>query len=164
MPAENFDTYADQLKDLLTGAEAAIHGGVASKLKTARDSFVDFVESSNDLIPGVIELDNVASAARRDVVLALLSGSLETNIGERTGEVAALVKKFSNQSATNSSIASDLKLERVRSLTDASIVMVNELHKLADMADASTSDGKQLAKAIQDAIDAISKVKDKATA
>jgi hypothetical protein len=161
MPAKTFDDYADDLKSLLAACERAVESGTRAKLTAARDSLISFVESSNDLIPGVIELDDVAADARRDISIALLDSGLNVEIGSRSDEVARLVKKFSTQSATNHSAASGLKLERARALTDAAFVAVAELKKFSDLVDESTVDGKKLAKSLQDAIDALADVKNR---
>lgn len=159
MATKPFDDYADELQGLLSGAEAAVQSASEPKMAKARDALRVFVETSNDLVPGVIELDNVAANARRDLVLALLGSALETDIGKRTGEVSRLVKKFSSQAATNSSEAAALRLERARALTDASLVVVDELNKFSEHVDTGTPDGKRLAKAIQTAIGAVSAVR-----
>lgn len=159
MPSKTFDQYADELKDVLDAAESAVRSTSEPKMARARDTLRAFVESSNDLVPGVIELDNVAANARRDIVLVLLGSALEADIGSRTDEVSRLVKRFSSQAATNNSQAAALRLERVRALTDASLLVVSELKKFNEQVDASTPDGRRIAKAIQSAIDAVSAVR-----
>ncbi len=159
MPTKTFDDYSSDLQALLSAAEAAVAAGSEPKMTKARDGLRDFVEGSNDLVPGVIELDNVAASARRDLVLALLGSSLVSDIGSRSGEVSRLVKKFSSQSAVNNSEAATLRLERARALSDAALVVVNEFNKFSEHVDTTTPDGKKLADAIQSAIDAVLTVK-----
>lgn len=157
--AKSFDKCADELKGILADAEAAVAGGVRGPMLTARDALIAFVENSDNRVDGVTELDEVASTARRDVSLGLLGQGLVADIGSRTGEVASLVKRFSTQSATNTSAAATLRFERTRALSDAALVMMDELKKFGELADASTVDGRKLTKALQAAIEAIATVK-----
>ena len=106
----------------------------------------------------MIELDNVASATMQDVTLARLDRSLVKNLAERSADIARLIKTFTKQSATNHSAASTLRLERAKAVVEAAITTVDELKKFGDLVDGSTPDGKKLAKAISDAIAAVSAV------
>lgn len=152
---KTFDDYADALKTLVAQAREAIVAGNDDDLKSSHDELGTFIAESDDNVHGVIELDNVASNAMRDVTLARLDQSLGKNLSERSADIERLIKTFSTQSAVNNSAASAIKLERVKSLLDASTTAVSELKKFADTVDVSNADGKKLAKTLNDAIAAV---------
>ena len=152
---KTFDDYADDLKTLVTQAREAILNGDDAKMKSAHNALGDFISDSDDNIHGVIELDDVASNAMRDVTLARLDQSLVKNLSERSADIERLIKTFSTQTAVNNSAASAIKLERVKSLLDASTTAVSELKKFADTVDATNPDGKKIAQALSDAIAAV---------
>lgn len=156
--AKTFEDYAEQLEKNLESARDAIIAGVDARMKACHAALRKFQEDSDDRITGVAELDEVAQNAMRDVTLARLDQSMVQNLSERSGEIANLIKRFSTQSAINSSAASALRLERVKALLDASTTAVDELKKFADTIDASTTDGKKLADALADAVSAVVKV------
>jgi hypothetical protein len=155
---QSFDNLAEVLEKLLEGAREAVLGGKDNLMKASHRALGDFIAESDDRIPGVIELDNVASNAMRDVTLARLDQSLVKNLSDRSAEVAALVKAFTKQAAINSSEAAKVRLERVKAVLDAGTTVVAELRKLIDTVDTSNPDGKKLAKAITDAVDAVQDV------
>jgi len=156
--SHSFDTLGKEVERLLERARDAILGGKDGDMKASHRELADFIAGSDDRIPGVIELDTVATNAMRDVTLARLDQSLVKNLSDRSAEVAGLVKTFSNQAAVNNSEASKLRLERVKAVLDAGTTLVAEFNKLADGVDTSNPDGKKLAKALNDAIGAVQNV------
>jgi len=152
---KNFDTYAADLEKIVEDAREAILAGNDSGMKTAHTDLAGFITDSDDRIDGVSELDDIASNTMRDVTLARLDQSLVKNLSERSADIVRLVKTISSQSSSNNSTASALRLERAKALLDASTTAVDELKKFADIVDDSTSDGKKLGKALDDAITAV---------
>ena len=152
---KDFDNYAAALEKIVEEAREAILANDNSAMKTAHNDLADFIADSDDRIDGVIELDDIASKAMRDLTLARLDQSLVKNLSERSADIARLVKTISSQSSTNNSTASALRLERAKALLDASTTAVDELNKFADIVDDSTADGKKLGKALDDAIAAV---------
>jgi hypothetical protein len=152
---KTFDNLAVDLEKLVEQAREAILTGDDARMKSSHGDLAEFIADSDDQIPGVIELDNVASNTMRDVTLARLDQSLVKNLSERSADVARLVKTFSSQSSANNSAASALRLERAKALLDAGTTAVAELKKFADTVDTSTLDGKKLSKALNDAISAV---------
>ena len=152
---KTFEEYASELEQLIEKARETILGGEQAKMKTAHRNLGAFIADSDDRLDGVSELDDVASHAMRDVTLARLNQSLVTNLSDRSGDIARLVKTFSTQASVNNSAASALRLERAKALLDASTTAVDELKKFAQTLDTTGTDGKKLAKTVQDAIAAV---------
>ena len=152
---KTFDNYAADLERLVGNAREAILAGDDTRMKAAHADMAAFIADSDDRIPGVIELDNIASNTIRDVTLARLDQSLVKNLSERSADIARLIKTISTQSTATNSAASALRLERAKALLDASTTAVDELKKFVDTVDGSTSDGQNLAKALNDAIVAV---------
>lgn len=159
--SKTFDEYADALKSLLAGAEAAAAAGDRAEMEAAREGLEAFVEDSDDTVDGVLELDEVASKARRDVVLSLLRGAMVDDLAARTPEVSALIKKFAGAAEVNDSKAAAIRLERIRKVTGAAITLVDELKKFSDLNDDSSADGRRLAAALKTAIDAVQNLQKK---
>ncbi len=153
--AKTFDQYAADLEKLMEKAREAVLASDDARMKASHGNLGTFIEDSDDRIAGVIELDDVASNAMRDVTLARLDRSLVQNLGERSADIARLVKTFSNQAAANNSAASALRLERAKTLLDAGTTAVDELKKFGDTVDKSNPDGRKLAKALNDAVSAM---------
>ena len=152
---KTFDDYADGLKTLMAQAREAILKDNDPAMKSAHNALGDFISDSDDNIHGVIELDDVASNAMRDVTLARLDQSLVKNLSERSADIERLIKTFSTQTAVNNSAASAIRLERVKAVIDASTTAVAELKKFADTVDTASPDGKKMAAALGDAIAAV---------
>ncbi|HKE02213.1 MAG TPA: hypothetical protein VKE69_14440 [Planctomycetota bacterium] len=153
--AKTFDDYASDLEVLLGGAHDAMAARDDALMKAAHGDLAAFIAESNDLVPGVIELDDVASHSMRDITLVRLGKALDEDLDATSADLARLVKQFSNQAAVNDSAAAALRLERVKAVTDAAITAVDEMKKLRDAVDETTPDGKKLVKALRDAIDAV---------
>jgi hypothetical protein len=153
--AKTFETYAAELAKLIENAREAIIANDDGQMKACHRALGEFIASSSDTIVGVIELDNVASTAMRDLTLARLDRSLVGNLSERAADVARLVKAFRAGAAANASAASALRLERTKAVLDATTTAVDELKKLADVIDTADPDGRKLSKALADSIDAI---------
>ena len=152
---KTFEDYAAELETRLEKSREAILVADDARMKASHADLRAFIEDSDDRLHGVTELDDIASNAMRDVTLARLDQSLVKNLSERSAEIARLIKTISNQSASNNSAASALRLERAKALLDASTTAVDELKKFTDTVDASTNDGKKLAKALNEAIAAV---------
>jgi hypothetical protein len=161
MPAKTFDDYAADLETRLDAARDACASGSQAKMKAAFADLADFIATSDDALHGVIELDDVASNAMRDVTLARLDQSLVRNLSDRSSDVARLVKTFSTQSADNLSEASKLRLERAKAVVTSAIGFVDQMKQLAASVDAATAEGKKLAQSIEDAIAAVAAVQKK---
>lgn len=159
--AKTFDDYAEKLKSLIDEARESILDGDQSAMKAAHGELGAFIADSDDTIPGVIELDDVASHTMQDVTLARLDQSLVKNLSKRSADIERLIKSISSQSAINNSAAAAIRLERVKSLLNAGTTMVSELQKFAETVDSSTVDGKKLAEALAEAISAVSAVQKK---
>lgn len=158
MPPTTFDDFAADLEQRLEDARDACASGDQDEMKDAHASLAKFIAGSDDTVHGVIELDDVAADAMRDVTLARLDQSLVTELSKRSADVARLVKTFSTQSADNLSAASKLRLERAKAVVTTAIGFVDELKQLAAAVDDATADGAKLAKALQDAIAAVAAV------
>jgi len=158
MPAKTFEDYARELENLVEAAREAIVADDLERIKAAHGALASFQCTSDDLIHGVSELDDVAANAMRDLTLARLDKALVKNLSDRSSDIAGLIKKFSTQAAVNDSVASALRLERTKSLLTAGVNVVAELKKFSDFVDTTGSDGKKLARALQDAIDAVAAV------
>lgn len=161
MAAKTFDDYAADLEERLEAARVACASGSQTKMKAAHADLADFIATSDDTLHGVIELDDVASDAMRDVTLARLDQSLVKNLSERSADVARLVKTFSEGSADILSEASKLRLERVKAVATTAIGFVDQMKQLAASVDAATAEGKKLAQSIEDAIEAVAAVQKK---
>jgi hypothetical protein len=155
---QTFDDYASNLKTLIDSAREAILEGDQGKMKAAHQDLGSFIANSDDSLHGVIELDDIASNTMRDITLARLDNALVTNLSERSADVERLIKTISTQSATNNSAAAALRLERVKALLDAGTNVISELKKFADTVDTSDPDGKKLAKALSEAVAAVTAV------
>jgi len=153
--ANTFDDYAADLEKLVGNAREAILAGNDARMKAAHAALAGFIGDSDDRIPGVIELDDIASDAMRDVTLGRLDQALVKNLSERSADIARLTKTISTQSAVNDTAASALRFERAKALLGAATTAVDELKKFADTIDTSTADGKKLAKTLSDAVDAV---------
>ena len=152
-----FDNHSNDLKRLLAQAREAINSGTATKRKAADAALHDFIENSDNRKDGVDELDAVARTARNDLTLAEL-GDAVAAITNRTSDVAALVKRFSNQAAFNTSAASVLRLERVNAVVIATTSSVQSIKGLIEAVDDSTPDGKKIADAAIAAVDSLNKL------
>lgn len=159
--AKTFEQYADDLEERLDGARDACAGGDLAAMKAAHADLADFIANSDDSIHGVIELDDVASNAMRDVTLARLDQSLVKDLSERSADVARLVKTFSTQSADNESAASKLRLERATAVVNTAIGFVDEMKQLAAAVDDGTAEGKKLVTMLKDAINAVATVQER---
>jgi hypothetical protein len=157
MPKQ-FDEYAADLEQLVEKAREAALATDDARMKAAHRDLAGFIADSDDRIAGVIELDDIASNAMRDVTLARLDQALIKNLSERSADIARLVKTFSNQAASRNSAAAAIRLERAKALIDASTTAVDELKKFAEIVDPSAADGKRLVKALNDAIAAVQAV------
>lgn len=152
---KTFDNYAADLETLVENAREAILAGADTRMKASHTNLAAFIAGSDDRVPGIIELDTIASNAMRDITLARLDQSLVKNLSERSADIARLIKTISTQSTATNSAASALRLERAKALLDASTMAVDALKKFADTVDSATSDGNNLAKALNDAIAAV---------
>lgn len=152
---KTFEQYAADLETLVGTAREAILAGDDTRMKAAHADMAAFIATSDDRLPGVIELDDIASHTMRDLTLARLDQSLVRNLSERSADIARLIKTIATQATVTNSAASALRLERAQALVAASTTAVDELKKFADIIDRSSSDGKKLVKAVSEAIAAV---------
>lgn len=156
MSAKTFSAFAAALHQILDDARTAIQD--KTDIDSVYSDLKEFIVDSDDTIDGVAELDVVARQAMRDLVLDVVGSNL-ADIASRSADVAGLEKKFSTQSATNSSIAAGLRLEKVKAVIDASTQTVASLKALSDtLPTATDADAVKIATQIKGVIDGITKL------
>ncbi len=154
----SFADWKNSLRELLEAARAAVSARDDRAVDDVFGDLENYIVASDDTIPGVAELDRVARQTMRDLVVEAVSRNVQ-DIADRSADVAELEKRFSTQSAANTSIAAGLRLERVRAVLDSSTQTIASLRALADtLPTASDADAVKLEKQINEVIAALAKL------